>query len=364
MRNCHLQGAFTGGSCMGKVGNSRDVFSGVLVVMPLLAALAAPLAVSSQAHAQGAVGPGAAAQGATIGSREVLLGTSSSPRNSTPALEREAQAYFDAAERERSLGRTDTAQRQLELLVARYPQTAIANVARHDLIALYGRATEAPQRQAELKASVATASADLGPKSHLGVPPQAADVPFALGSAEPMPNGWRTAVTPGVATGPAKRPTRTVQDTFRQAAGDLVFFSDGSAELGARARRVLEAQADWLKAQPTARVTVEGHADDSGSITENVKLSEARAKAVLARLVEAGIEPSRLSISAVGKTKRVADCDESACAAQNRRVATVIVAQSVAQAGDKATLASRSASHATNSSGRLPWENAPLPTPR
>lgn len=347
---------------MSKVANSRDLFSGMLVVMPMLAALAAP--VGSQAYAQG-VSHGAAVQGATIGPREVLLGTSTSPRTSaTPTGEREAQAYYDAAERERDLGRIDMARRHLELLVARYPQSSIANVARHDLIALYGRVTEAPQRTAELTAPVAAASADLGPKSHfesksnLGVPPQAAEVPFALGSTEPAASGWRTAVTPGTAAGAAKRPTRTVQDTFRQSAGDLVFFSDGSAELGARARRVLEAQADWLKSQPTARVTIEGHADDSGNVTENLKLSEARARAVQARLVEAGIEPARLSITAVGKTRRVADCDDSACAAQNRRVATVIVAQTVAQAGDQAP-SSRSAA-----SGRLPWDSVPLPTPR
>jgi outer membrane protein OmpA-like peptidoglycan-associated protein len=354
---------------MSKVASSRDVFSGMLVVMPLLAALVAPLAVGSQAHAQGAVGQGAAAQGATIGPREVLLGTSTSPRNPiTSAVEREAQAYYDAAERERGLGRNDVAQRQLELLVARYPQTAIANVARHDLIALYGRATEAPQRQAESKASAATISADLGPKSHLGVPPQTTDVPFALDGAETAPNGWRTAVTPGSSNSPAKRPTRTVQDTFRQSAGDLVFFSDGSAELGARARRVLEAQSDWLKSQPTARVIIEGHADDSGSTAQNVRLSEARAQAVLARLVEAGIELSRLSVSAVGKTKRVAECDDSACAAQNRRVAAVIVAQSVAEAAEKSPPARRTATNSpansSSNAGRSPWDNAPLPSPR
>jgi outer membrane protein OmpA-like peptidoglycan-associated protein len=154
---------------------------------------------------------------------------------------------------------------------------------------------------------------------------------------------------------PTKRPARTAQDTFRQSAGDLVFFSDGSAELGARARRVLEAQADWLKSQPSVRIMIEGHADDSGSAAENMKLSEARGKAVLNRLVEAGIEPARVSISAVGKTKRVADCDDSACAAQNRRVTTLISAQSFAQSNDGGTKP-KNASNAASNAGRLPWE--------
>jgi outer membrane protein OmpA-like peptidoglycan-associated protein len=346
---------------MSKVANARDSFCG-MIIMPMLAALATTLAVGSQACAQGAVGQGAAAQGATIGSREVLLGTSTSPRSTiTPIIEREAQAYYDAAERERNLGRTDAAQHQLELLVARYPQTAMAKVARHDLIALYGRDAEAPQRHSELKAPIATASVDLGPKSHLGVPPQAADVQFALGNTESAPNGWRTATTPNTTNnGQAKRPTRTVQDTFRQSAGDLVFFSDGSAELGARARRVLEAQAEWLKLQPSARVTIEGHADDSGNVTDNLNLSEARAKAVMVRLVDVGIEPTRLTVLAAGKSKRVADCDDTACAAQNRRVATLIIAQSVAQLGTKSAdkPASVTPSRSVVTDGQLPWDHA------
>jgi outer membrane protein OmpA-like peptidoglycan-associated protein len=324
-------------------------------VGPFGAALAfslGSLACLSTAQAQGAVAQSAAAQSTaiaqseTIGSREVLLGTSTIPRNVTvAALERDAQAYYDAAERERLLGRADSSQRQLELLVARYPQTAIANVARHDL----------------------------GPKSYLGGTPPA-DVPFSLGRTDATPNGWQATTTTGTtagapagATDPSKRParpspTRNAQDTLRQSAGDLVFFSDGSAELGTRARRVLEAQADWLKSQPTVRITVEGHADDSGSTAENMQLSEARAKAVSNRLVELGIEAARLSTSAVGKTKRVADCDDSACAAQNRRVATVINAQAVTQTGtppnNVAQTRPQSASKASETVDRLPWAPA------
>lgn len=355
----------------------------LVVAIPLLASLA----VGCAAQAQGVGGQGIAAQGATaIGSREVLLGTSTYPRTAeTPAADRDAQAYYDHAERQRGLGRRDVAQRQLELLIARFPQAAIANVARHDLIALYND-REVPPPQAGRPAPFATASiSDLGPKHHLGMPPQVADVPVAIGSSDAASTGWRTATAPGGSANiPSKRPIRTVQDTFRQSAGDLVFFSDGSAELGARARRVLEAQAEWLKSQPTARITIEGHADDSGSAPENLKLSEARAKAVMARLVEVGIAPTRMTILVAGKSQRAADCEDTACAAQNRRVATVIIGQSVAQLGaklgdklrDKTASAARAATSgpansqpnaAANSgttAGRLPWDQPPASHPR
>jgi outer membrane protein OmpA-like peptidoglycan-associated protein len=275
-----------------------SVLGGMIAVIPLMASLTlASTTFASDARAQGGAGS------ASMGPREVLLGTSVTPRTAgNPATERDAQAYYDAAERELRLGRAEVAQRQLEQLISRYPNSAVANVARHDLIALYGQ-REAPQRLAELKTEPNAPQAGLqaGLKSNLGVPPQTNDVPFAIGSADAAPGHWRTTTITGPVTQvpitqPAgKRPTRTVQDTFRQSAGDLVFFSDGSAELGTRARRVLEAQAEWLQAQPTARVTIEGHADDSGSAVDNLKLSEARAKAVQARLVEAGIAPGRLS---------------------------------------------------------------------
>jgi outer membrane protein OmpA-like peptidoglycan-associated protein len=332
-----------------------SVLGGILAVIPLMASLT----VAPRACAQGTAG---------IGTREVLLGTSTTPgRSANPSTEREAQDYYDLAERELRLGRSDVARRHLELLIARYPGSQIASVARHDLIALYGDRRDAPQRQAEIQRPVAaSASADLGPKSKLGVPPPPADVPFAIGSSDAAPNGWRTSVAPAAkpADG-AKRATRKVQDAFRQSAGDLVFFSDGSAELGARARRVLEAQADWLKAQPTARVTIEGHADDSGSPAENQRLSEARAKAVQARLIDAGIEPARLTVSAVGRADRVADCDDSACAAQNRRASTVIVATSIAEYAVPARTASSGGDSSVGGNpGRLPWATAPTPSPR
>jgi outer membrane protein OmpA-like peptidoglycan-associated protein len=320
--------------------------AGMLVVMPL----AASLTFTAAGYAQS----GGATQGsAGLGPREVLLGTSTTPRNlNLSAVDRDALNIYQAAERELRAGRPDVAQRQLEALVARYPDAAVADVARHDLIALTRRQDSAPQRLAALPLPSAPQPEF---KSNLGAPAPAAD-------------GWRTATapTPGTppavpSTTPGRRATKTAQDTLRQAAGDLVFFSDGSAELGARARRVLEAQAEWLQSQPTVRVVIEGHADDSGGSAENLKLSDARAKAVYTRLTEAGIDPARLSIVVAGRAKRVAECDDSACAAQNRRVTTVIVAQTMMQTADKPVLPVR---NATDPGGRLPWETAPAPTPR
>ena len=109
---------------------------------------------------------------------------------------------------------------------------------------------------------------------------------------------------------------------FQAVVGDRVFFSEGSAELGARARKALGAQALWLAQHPAIRVTIEGHADDPGGLDH--QLSEDRAEAVRRRLVEAGIAPERIRTVAYGRRQLVAACDNPLCPPQNRRAVTVV----------------------------------------
>lgn len=111
---------------------------------------------------------------------------------------------------------------------------------------------------------------------------------------------------------------------FQAAAGDRVFFSDTSAELGSRGRVALESQAAWLARHPHLSVIVEGHADDAGSDAHNLDISRKRAEAVRLRLVQMGISPHRISTVAFGRARLVAECSAPACTAQNRRVVTVV----------------------------------------
>jgi outer membrane protein OmpA-like peptidoglycan-associated protein len=110
---------------------------------------------------------------------------------------------------------------------------------------------------------------------------------------------------------------------FQSEAGDRVFFAEGSAELGARARVALDAQAAWLRAHPSVAVTVEGHADDWGSARDNIELSQKRATAVRQSLIARGVPAERIATVAFGRTRRAADCAAPMCNAQNRRSVTV-----------------------------------------
>ncbi len=117
---------------------------------------------------------------------------------------------------------------------------------------------------------------------------------------------------------------------FQTQVGDRVFFSEGSAELGARARIALEAQATWLKRHTALAVTIEGHADEAGAISHNLEVSRRRAEAVRRRLIESGVAPERIHTAAYGRERPIAECGEPRCAVQNRRAVTVVGAPSAA----------------------------------
>ena len=119
---------------------------------------------------------------------------------------------------------------------------------------------------------------------------------------------------------------------FQAQVGDRVFFSEGSAELGARARMALEAQAAWLKRHKALSVTVEGHADDAGATSHNLEVSWRRAEAVRQRLIESGVARERVQTVAYGRERPIAQCGQMSCSAQNRRAVTVVGAPTAASA--------------------------------
>jgi outer membrane protein OmpA-like peptidoglycan-associated protein len=133
---------------------------------------------------------------------------------------------------------------------------------------------------------------------------------------------------PTIAAGPVwdqeLRRNSAIQSRLRKDAGDRVFFSAGSAELGGRARMALSAQAAWLNRWREFEAAIEGHADDPGSEAENVALAARRAQVVRRRLIDEGVAPARLAIVAQGRARRVATCTDRACAAQNRRALTMV----------------------------------------
>jgi outer membrane protein OmpA-like peptidoglycan-associated protein len=75
-----------------------------------------------------------------------------------------------------------------------------------------------------------------------------------------------------------------------------------------------------MKENPDLKFSVEGHTDSTGGAASNQTLSEARSKAIVAKLVEMGIAPDRLQSAGKGQNTPIADNSTDEGRAKNRRV--------------------------------------------
>lgn len=98
-----------------------------------------------------------------------------------------------------------------------------------------------------------------------------------------------------------------------------VLFDYDKANLSAASKKKLQQNGDWIKANPNAKVQIEGHCDARGSIEYNLALGERRANAVRAYLVSLGINKDRLTTISYGKEKPVVAGESEAAMAKNRR---------------------------------------------
>ena len=101
-------------------------------------------------------------------------------------------------------------------------------------------------------------------------------------------------------------------------------FPSGKAELAAGDYASLHDLADWLAANPQARVELVGHTDGSGDPDANTALSLARADAVRAALAGLGADTARIGTRGAGPAEPVASNDTPEGRAQNRRVEVVL----------------------------------------
>jgi peptidoglycan-associated lipoprotein len=98
-----------------------------------------------------------------------------------------------------------------------------------------------------------------------------------------------------------------------------VYFGYDSAELSDEARATLEQHARWLQAHPEARVSVEGHCDERGTVEYNLALGDQRAKTVADYLTTLGVSPERLASVSFGKERPIESGHDEAAWAKNRR---------------------------------------------
>jgi peptidoglycan-associated lipoprotein len=113
-------------------------------------------------------------------------------------------------------------------------------------------------------------------------------------------------------------------DFVQNIVADRVLFDLDSFSLDEEARRVLDSQAAWLVANPTVRVTVEGHADERGTREYNLALGDRRATAARNYLQSRGVSPQRMEVISWGKERPAVEGSNESAWAQNRRAVTVV----------------------------------------
>lgn len=104
-----------------------------------------------------------------------------------------------------------------------------------------------------------------------------------------------------------------------------VRFASGNATILPSSATLLASVVDAIVRNDFKKIRIEGHTDNKGSKSANLKLSQDRARAVGDYLVKAGIEPARIETAGFGDTRPIAPNMTARGRELNRRVEFIIV---------------------------------------
>lgn len=104
-----------------------------------------------------------------------------------------------------------------------------------------------------------------------------------------------------------------------------ILFATNSYALPANGLVELQQLIQILEDNPTLKVEISGHTDNTGNAKDNLTLSANRAKAIVDYLTEKGIAGNRLSYKGYGDTQPIADNNTESGKAKNRRTSFTII---------------------------------------
>jgi len=104
-----------------------------------------------------------------------------------------------------------------------------------------------------------------------------------------------------------------------------IFFDLNKYELKSQSQIELDKVVQLLKDNPTVKIQINGHTDNSGKTADNIVLSENRARSVTSYLTSKGIDATRLSFKGRGDTQPVADNSTAEGRALNRRTELKVI---------------------------------------
>ena len=103
-----------------------------------------------------------------------------------------------------------------------------------------------------------------------------------------------------------------------------IFFDFDKSSIRVDMKKSLIENVQWLKANPTASIIIEGHCDERGTGEYNLALGQRRAKSVTNNLVAAGINAKRIKVISYGKERPFAPGHDESAWKLNRRAHLVL----------------------------------------
>lgn len=98
-----------------------------------------------------------------------------------------------------------------------------------------------------------------------------------------------------------------------------IYFDFNKSFVRDDAREVMKVNAEWLKANPTVKVRIEGNCDERGTKEYNQSLGQRRASSAKKFLTDLGISAKRITLISYGKEKPVCTESTEECWQKNRR---------------------------------------------
>ena len=147
--------------------------------------------------------------------------------------------------------------------------------------------------------------------------------PAATGTAPSGAKAGTTAapVTPGTTTPAPATPSRPAAPREFMAIAQLedIHFDFDKYDILPGGARILDQNAQWMKANPGHLILIEGHADERGTNEYNLALGERRSKAAMNYLVAQGVAARRLTTISYGEERPRCSEKTETCWARNRR---------------------------------------------
>jgi peptidoglycan-associated lipoprotein len=121
---------------------------------------------------------------------------------------------------------------------------------------------------------------------------------------------------------PSEFEARRAREAAQRELGDVYFEFDRWG-LSPEGKKNLDQNAEILKQNPTARVLIEGHCDERGSIEYNLVLGEKRAQETRRYLLTLGVT-NPVGVTSFGKERPVCTEHDESCYWKNRRAHLVL----------------------------------------